>query len=163
MSDLISRRAAIDALWDALYEYEDKTKKQFQESEDLDVEDWIEHRIFVQNMNDIDRQVILNMPSAQPDLQEYLVWFGIGETLVDVSKMHVTAEEGIEKIRSYLVQMKKPERKVATWKRIDYKPCGHDYECSSCGWKNDMETHFCPNCGARMEGEEDHDGFQKTL
>lgn len=39
----------------------------------------------------------------------------------------------------------------ATWKRIDFNPCGHDYECSSCGWKNDMATHFCPNCGARME------------
>lgn len=62
----ISRRAAIDALWKALYEYEDKTEKQFQESEDLDVEDWIGHRIFVQNMNDIDRQTILNLPSAQP-------------------------------------------------------------------------------------------------
>lgn len=67
MSDLISRQAAIDALWKALYEYEDKTEKQFQESEDLDVGDWIEHRIFVQNMNDIDRQTILNLPSAQPE------------------------------------------------------------------------------------------------
>lgn len=38
----------------------------------------------------------------------------------------------------------------ATWKRIDYKPCGHDYKCSSCGWKNDMKTRFCPNCGAEM-------------
>lgn len=41
----------------------------------------------------------------------------------------------------------------ATWKRIDYKPCGHDYKCSSCGWKNDMETRFCPNCGADMRGD----------
>ena len=63
--DLISRQAAIDALWKALYEYEDKTEKQFQESEDLDVGDWILHRIFVQNMSDIDRQTILNLPSAQ--------------------------------------------------------------------------------------------------
>ena len=62
---LISLNAAIDALWKALYEYEDKTEKQFQESEDLDVGDWIGHRIFVQNMNDIDRQTILNLPSAQ--------------------------------------------------------------------------------------------------
>lgn len=38
----------------------------------------------------------------------------------------------------------------ASWKRIDFKPCGHDYECSSYGWKNDMATHFCPNCGADM-------------
>lgn len=66
--DTISRQAAIDALWKALYEYEDKTEKQFQESEDLDVGDWIEHRIFVQNMNDIDRQTILNLPSAQPEI-----------------------------------------------------------------------------------------------
>lgn len=63
MSDLISRQDAIDALWKALYEYEDETEKQFQESVDLDVGDWIGHRIFVQNMNDIDRQTILNLPS----------------------------------------------------------------------------------------------------
>ncbi len=63
MSDTISRQTAIDALWNALYEYEGETEKQFQESEDLDVGDWIGHRIFVQNMNDIDRQTILNLPS----------------------------------------------------------------------------------------------------
>lgn len=65
MDDLISRRAAIDALWKALYEYEDKTEKQFIESEELDVGDWFLHRIFVQNMSDIDIQTILNLPSAQ--------------------------------------------------------------------------------------------------
>lgn len=63
--DTISRQAAIDALWKALFEYEDKTEKQFQESEELDVGDWIQHRIFVQNMSDIDRQVILDLPSTQ--------------------------------------------------------------------------------------------------
>ena len=67
MDDLISRQAAIDVLWKALYEYEDKTEKQFLESEELDVGEWIVHRIFVQNMNDIDRQTILNLPSAQPE------------------------------------------------------------------------------------------------
>ncbi len=66
MTDLISRQEAIDALWKALYEYEDKTEKQFQESEDLDVGDWILHRIFVQNMSDIDIQTILDLPSAKP-------------------------------------------------------------------------------------------------
>lgn len=68
MSDLISRQAAIDALWKDLFEYGEKTEKQFQESEDLDIRDWITHRIFVQNMNDIDRQTILNLPSAQPEI-----------------------------------------------------------------------------------------------
>ena len=66
MSDLISRQAAIEALWKALYTYEDETERRFQESDELNVGDWIGHRIFVQNMNDIDRQTILNLPSAQP-------------------------------------------------------------------------------------------------
>ena len=67
MKDTVDRQAAIDALWKALYEYEDKTEKQFQESDELDVGDWFQHRIFVQNMSDIDRQTILNLPPAQPE------------------------------------------------------------------------------------------------
>ena len=67
-NDLISRQAAIDGLWKALYEYQDKTEKQFQDSEELDLYDWMVHRIFVQNMSDIDMQTILNLPSAQPEI-----------------------------------------------------------------------------------------------
>ena len=67
MSDLIDRQEAVEALWKALHEYEDKTEKQFQESEDLDVGDWIVHRIFVQNMSDIDRQTILKLPFVEPE------------------------------------------------------------------------------------------------
>lgn len=70
MDDLISRQAAIDALWKALYEYEDKTEKQFIDSEELDVADWVQHRNFVQNMSDIDRQTILSLPLAQPERTE---------------------------------------------------------------------------------------------
>ena len=73
MDDMISRQAAIDALWKALYEYEDKTEKQFIDSEELDVADWIQHRIFVQNMSDIDRQTILDLPSAQPEWNNHTV------------------------------------------------------------------------------------------
>lgn len=68
MDDSISRQAAINALWKALYDYEDKTEKQFQESEELDVDEWILHRIFVQDMSDIDRKVILDLPSVQPEI-----------------------------------------------------------------------------------------------
>jgi hypothetical protein len=67
MDDPISRQAAISALWKALYEYEDKTERQFIDSEELDVTDWFQHRIFVQNMSDIDRQTIINLPPAQPE------------------------------------------------------------------------------------------------
>ena len=64
--DLIDRNETIKALWKALYEYEDMTEKQFVENSELDVADWILHRIFVQNMSDIDRQIILQMPTVVP-------------------------------------------------------------------------------------------------
>ena len=66
-TDTISRQAAIDALWKALYEYEDETEQKFQASDELNTDDWFMHRIFVQNMSDIDRQTILALPSAQPE------------------------------------------------------------------------------------------------
>lgn len=83
--DLISRQAAIRALWKALYEYEDKTKKQFINSEELDVADWIQHRIFVQNMSDIDRQTILGLPSVQTE-QHYCRECKWSRCYIDVDK-----------------------------------------------------------------------------
>ena len=68
MSDLINRADVIDALWKALHDYEDKIEKQFIESDELDVDEWMVHRIFVQNMSDIDRQIIRDWPSAQPEI-----------------------------------------------------------------------------------------------
>ena len=67
--DLINRNETIKALWRALYEYEDRTEKQFIESSELDVGDWILHRIFVQNMSNIDRQTILQMPTIIPAME----------------------------------------------------------------------------------------------
>ena len=37
-----------------------------------------------------------------------------------------------------------------SWTRFDYFPVGHDYECSKCGYMNDMMSNYCPNCGADM-------------
>ena len=86
-SDLISRRAAIDALWKALFEYEDDAEKQFQESDELDVSEWTVHRIFVQTMSDIDRQTIRNLPSAQPEQQ----WIPCSERMPeDCEEVNVT-------------------------------------------------------------------------
>ena len=80
--DMISRQAAIDALWKSLYEYEDKTEKQFKESEELDIYDWIEHRIFVQNMSDIDRQTLLDLPPAHPEQR----WIPCSERLPEFGR-----------------------------------------------------------------------------
>ena len=66
--ELISRQAAIDALWKSLFAYEDEMEKKFQESDELDIDEWIVHSIFVQNMSDIDRKTIRELPSAQPEI-----------------------------------------------------------------------------------------------
>ena len=66
MNDLISRSDALSAMWKALYEYEDKTEKRFQESEDLDVSEWIMNdRMWVQNGHNLCVNVIASLPSAE--------------------------------------------------------------------------------------------------
>ena len=68
MNDLISRQQALKEMWKALYEYEDKTEKQFQESKDLDVRDWIMNdRLWVQNGHNLCVNVLANLPPAQPE------------------------------------------------------------------------------------------------
>lgn len=129
--NFISREMAIRALWKALYKYEDKMERQFIESNELNVNDWIEYRTFVQNMNDSDRQAILELPSVQP-----------------------------EKIRG-------------RWQEITESDCsgynpvlaGYDdpvvgYVCSVCheGYEKEIMGsviwNYCPNCGARMDGND---------
>jgi ribosomal protein S27AE len=66
-----------------MYEYEDKTEKQFQESDELDVGDWILHRTFVQNMSDIDRRTILDLPPVQPERKKGEWIYGEDEYGVD--------------------------------------------------------------------------------
>jgi len=57
------------------------------------------------------------------------------------------------------------EPKVGKWEQKPYKRQGHEevviegysWRCSSCGdarKRNEPDMNFCPNCGARMKGEE---------
>lgn len=105
MNDPISKQAAIDALWKALFEYENKTEKQFLESDDFDIDDWIDYRRFVQNMNDIDRQTILDLPPAS-------CWTSVSEKLpkIDMSYPHH---------KDYLVQYDSGDMDVASWSNVN--------------------------------------------
>lgn len=51
------------------------------------------------------------------DLSKRSAWFCIGETLVDESKGHITAEQAIVKIREYMrrLKMEKSERTTGKW------------------------------------------------
>ena len=41
-----------------------------------------------------------------------------------------------------------------TWTDIGSLSC----RCSECGCKNNRTTLYCPNCGARMDKEDEHEG-----
>lgn len=41
------------------------------------------------------------------------------------------------------------------WKTIDKGHYFYDWECSVCGGSGRADYLFCPNCGARMDGEEE--------
>ena len=56
-----------------------------------------------------------------------------------------------------LLPSAQPMRKKGRWKRrlVD-SGFNADWYCSECGWKTALEEHgynYCPNCGAKMEGE----------
>lgn len=128
--DTISRHDAINALWKALFEYEDKTEKQFQETDDLDIGEWMVHRIFVQNMSDIDRQTILNLPSSEP-VRKKGKWI-----------FHETENDRYDDM---ICPFCKTSYTVDAYRIDDIGFTAEDF-------------NFCPNCGASMsEGEESHE------
>ena len=47
------------------------------------------------------------------------------------------------------------EVKHGHWIRKDYKPCGHDYICSVCGFGVPLEYKHCPECIAKMDIEKE--------
>lgn len=61
---LIDANRLITELWKAMWKYEDETEKRFLESDELDVGDWFSHRVFVQNMSDLDRDVVQKQPTV---------------------------------------------------------------------------------------------------
>ena len=64
MVEYIDRAAVVNGIWKALYSYEDEMEAKFMADPELDVSQWFFHRIFVQTMNSIDLQVILDAPAA---------------------------------------------------------------------------------------------------
>ena len=144
--DLISRQAAIDAV-----EHITSSMSVCVNTDEC------------HGMKRMQRQAVIelaNLPSAQPDLSEHSTWFRIGETLVDESKMNITAEQAVDKIRGYMIRMKKPERKKGKWVvTSEFEDC-HYAKCNQCKvtqvfYYNKPLTNFCPNCGADLrEGKE---------
>lgn len=180
MSDLISRQAAIDALWKALYDYEDKTEKQFIESDELDINDWIQHRIFVQNMSDIDRQTIQNLPTIDAvPLEDYR---SMEQTVHKLTQAIAEAEpqRAYEQGVKDTLDKYDEDFRIASEVRIavgcktakecwelarngDIQVVKHgrwidkdgNFECSHCGNLELLMSSYCRRCGAIMDEVEE--------
>jgi hypothetical protein len=139
MAEYIEREAAIDALNKALFSYEDETEARLKNDPELDISEWFLHRIFVQNMNEIDRQTVLNIPAADVAPVVHARWltkeymYGDKSVGIDDAWIERVAEKG---------------------------ECAY---CSNCkeyakldGAEEYALTPYCPNCGADMR-EVQHD------
>lgn len=65
---------------------------------------------------------------------------------------------------TYMASVKQ-EPKTGHWKRrIIDSGYNADWKCSECGHKEmtDFPTNYCPNCGAKMEGEQDANSNRYT-
>jgi len=60
----------------------------------------------------------------------------------------------VEAVQANIPAVDAVELRHGTWMRVDYEMVGHDYICSECGEKNDRASRWCPDCGARMDGED---------
>ena len=64
-------------------------------------------------------------------------------------------------LRQYFLPSAEPERKTGKWCRHYTRPNVYEdlyWHCSACGYKcgedyANVYYNYCPNCGARMEGE----------
>lgn len=73
-----------------------------------------------------------------------------GEVFIPLSSVRMA----IQKTPTADVQ----EVRHGTWRESlsDMFPDGTDYRCSACGRTAILDSEFCPNCGAKMDGEEKH-------
>ena len=82
------------------------------------------------------------------------------------AKFNITGRENAETIRDYINGVDKKLRELPSAERRGrWIRTGEDGYCSICNcdmpiYKEDwewryLETPYCPNCGARMEGEEE--------
>lgn len=50
-----------------------------------------------------------------------------------------------------------PQQKTGHWNRVTDNAGYWVWECDKCGWQQRFHTNYCPDCGAKMQEEEEND------
>ena len=95
---------------------------------------------------------IKNLPSAEPDFNEWCT------DCKEYDQERHCCPRYNRVIREALDAVEKP--KTGKWIHDEPKDAIEAIflarpKCSECGFEIAYETHFCPNCGADMRGEDD--------
>lgn len=126
--DLISRKAAIDALKEVSEHYTDKGRE------------WHPHVNFMV-------QAIEELPSAQPEITL--------ESAIDYLNSIGWMQSHDKQMYEYGQRHAQPERKVGAWiyedSRIVEKHLEYRFRCSFCECESVRASNYCPVCGAEME------------
>ena len=82
---------------------------------------------------------------------EILVGNGVNSDILEI--------DDIEAIREAIKALNaEPKQKTARWLRVDRGGVEYTGECSNCGrgtfWHMAICFNYCPNCGSKMEVEE---------
>lgn len=146
MSDLIKR---IDALVAIRNLYPAKPKIDFMDT----ISNWRQkNRQYMEC-----ERAIEELPSAEPEPKEFEWCTGCKEYDQEAHCCH----RWTKVIRNTVEEIKnsQPERKKGKWIRLKPQSGGY-WQCSACGFPSEAFAakqlyKYCPNCGAKMEGETD--------
>ena len=64
--------------------------------------------------------------------------------------------EDFEEYSRIICQLPSVTQKSGKWIRVTDKAGHLVWECDKCSWQQRFNTNFCPNCGAKMESEENN-------
>lgn len=89
--------------------------------------------------------------------KEQIVKLAVENDLVEdvYGILHFIIMAELSNLRSNLTETKAESEDKPKGRWIDIGNEGLVFKCSLCGTKNTIESHYCPNCGAKMAENEE--------
>ena len=143
--DTVNRQAALDALADYIHNVD-----RVYSTGQLTHEDCM----------DAAHSVLDKLPSAQPDVPDT----NVGDMISRQAAIW-TIRKAKDKSEAHRMLIQLPNVDAVPvvhgrWIDETFKAWGlvhHPYKCDQCGYHSEAPSDYCPDCGARMDGEDGDD------